>query len=565
MNTKRKPQLKTQLKTQSKTQLKTQMRRLPLAMLAAACLPALAQQTPPLQENARPLPQPQARGNVPAVPNAPAAPVEAGGQQVALQRVVFTGNTRIGSDALLAALGPVGGKSYDFAGLSALAARVTAYYQQAGYPFARAYLPQQDLSGGELHVQILEGRYGKVSAHGEEAFLRGATGFLSALPHGAIIESARLERVTLLLDDQPGARTVPLVRPGEEVGTGDLSVEVTRDHRYKGEAGLDNYGTRATGRARAHVSADADSPFMFGDQLSMQALYTEAHMWFGALAYAAPLGYGGLRGRASYTHSFYELAGSFAALGARGTADVTSLGLSYPIVRSQVRNLTLSASVDHKRLHDRQDATDTETQKSSTVVPVTLSFDVRDQLIHAGITFGALSWTRGHLQMDGGAAALDAASAGSGGGFNRFNLDLARIQSINDRLDLYARVSAQWTGRNLDASEKLGLGGVNGVRAYPNGEGYGDTGWVAQTEVRYAIGPVVPYLFYDAGRVTLSKNPWTTLDNHRALGGGGLGVRYVRDAWSGSVTVAWRSHGGGSLSDESAHTPAVLATLSYRF
>jgi hemolysin activation/secretion protein len=154
------------------------------------------------------------------------------------------------------------------------------------------------------------------------------------------------------------------------------------------------------------------------------------------------------------------------------------VGLSYPIVRSQVRNLTLSASVDHKRLHDRQDATATDTQKASTVVPVTLSFDVRDQFIHAGITFGALSWTRGKLGMNGDTQAVDAASARSAGGFNRFNLDLARIQSLNDRLDVYARVSAQWTGHNLDSSEKLGLGGVNGVRAYPNGEGYGDmAGW----------------------------------------------------------------------------------------
>ncbi|MCS0630355.1 ShlB/FhaC/HecB family hemolysin secretion/activation protein [Telluria mixta] len=540
------------------------LKLLPLAMLVAASLPALAQQTS-LQENARQLPQPRT-GTVPAVqPTPAAAPVQAGGQQVLLRRVVISGNTRIGSDALLAAIGPVEGKSFDFAGLAALAARVTAHYQQAGYPFARAYLPQQDLSSGELRIEVLEGRYGKVVAQGEPAFIGGAQGFLSALPHGDIIESGRLERVTLLLDDQPGVRTVPLVRPGEEVGTGDLLVDVKRDHRYKGEAGLDNYGTRATGRMRAHASVDVDSPFMLGDQIAAQALYTQEGMWFGSLAYSAPLGYGGLRGRASYTHSYYDLAGSFAALGARGTADVASVGLSYPIVRSQVRNLTLSASVDHKRLHDRQDATLTNTQKSSTVVPVTLSFDVRDQFLHAGITFGALSWTRGQLGMNGDTEAIDSASARSAGGFNRFNLDLARIQSLNDRLDVYARVSAQWTGHNLDSSEKLGLGGVNGVRAYPNGEGYGDMGWVAQTEVRYAVGAVVPYLFYDAGRVTLNKSPWTTLDNHRSLGGGGIGVRYARDAWAAGVTVAWRSHGGASQTDDATHSPAVLANVAYRF
>ena len=98
-----------------------------------------------------------------------------------------------------------------------------------------------------------------------------------------------------------------------------------------------------------------------------------------------------------------------------------------------------------------------------------------------------------------------------------------------------------------------------------DGEGYGDTGWVAQTEVRYAVGPVVAYLFYDAGRVTLNKSPWTTQDNHRALAGGGIGVRYVRDAWSGGLTVAWRSHGGASVTDDATHSPSVLATVAYRF
>jgi len=38
---------------------------------------------------------------------------------------------------------------------------------------------------------------------------------------------------------------------------------------------------------------------------------------------------------------------------------------------------------------------------------------------------------------------------------------------------VYGRVSAQWASKNLDSSQKFGLGGPNGVRAYPSGEGYG--------------------------------------------------------------------------------------------
>ena len=538
-----------------------------MTILVSACLPALAQQmpdTPLLQENARPLPRPAANG-APVVQLAAPTQAAQGGAQVTLRRIEFLGNDHVSSQALLAALGPVEGKSYDFAGLTALATRLNLWYQQAGYPFARAYLAQQDLSDGVLKIKIFEGRYGQVVAHGEPDFVPGAQGFLAALPKGALIENGGLERVTLLLDDQPGMRTTPLVRPGQEIGTGDLLVEVQRDHRYKGEAGLDNFGTRATGRTRAHVSADADSPFMMGDQVSFQALYTDQHMWFGSLAYNAPLGHDGLRGKASYTHSYYALGDSFAALGASGTADVASLGLSYPLVRSQMRNLIVSASVDHKRLHDRQAATDSGSDKSSTVVPVNLSFDVRDQFIYAGITYGALSWVRGQLDLDAASQAIDSGSAHSAGSFSKINFDLARIQSLSKQVDLYARVSVQWADTNLDPSEKLGLGGVNGVRAYPNGEGYGDSGWLAQGELRYTMGSLAPFLFYDAGRVTLQKTPWMDATNHRSIAGAGLGVRYGGEHWSASLVAAWRTRGGAPQSDSARGTPSVLGNATYRF
>jgi len=544
---------------------------LPMTLFVSACMPALAQQLPDagtlLQENARTLPQPANRAAhplrvVPALQPAAQAP---GGVHITLQRITIAGNTQIPSAELLTDLGPITGKTYDFAGLSALAARITSCYQQAGYPFARAYLPQQDLSAGELRIEILEGHFGLVQATGDKTFTSGAQGFLSALPKGGLIEAHMLERTTLLLNDQPGVVTAPLMRPGEEVGTGDLIVDVQRDHRYKGEAGIDNFGTLATGRARLHASLDADSLFMLGDQLSVQALYTDAHMWFGSVAYAAPISYSGLRGRASYTHSFYELAGNFAALGARGTADVASLGMSYPIVRSQSHNLIVSASVDHKSLHDHQAATSSSSDKGSMVVPVNVSFDQRDQFIYAGITYGAISWVHGHLGLDSASEAMDSASAHTAGAFSKLNVDLARVQSINRKLDLYGHLSVQRAANNLDPSEKLGLGGVNGVRAYPNGEAYGDNGWLAQAEVRYAIGTAVPFVFYDIGRIDISKSAWTTTSNRRTLAGSGVGVRFTDAAWTGGITLAWSTQGGASQSEPSTHTPTLLANLTYRF
>lgn len=198
-------------------------------------------------------------------------------------------------------------------------------------------------------------------------------------------------------------------------------------------------------------------------------------------------------------------------------------------------------------------------------MPINVSFDVRDQFVYAGITYGAVSWVHGRLGLDSASEGMESASARTAGSFSKQNIDLARIQSLNRRIDLFGCLSVQRAANNLDPFEKLGLGGVNGVRAYPNGEAYGDNGWLAQTEVRYATGAAVPFIFYDMGRIDFSKSSWTTTGNRRSLAGTGVGVRHTDAAWSAGMTLAWRTQGSDSQSQPSAHTPTFLANLSCRF
>ncbi len=528
---------------------------------------ALAQQSAQsLQENGqRALREPTPAAPLPLPPPAPPATIPPGGLTVTLKQVTISGNSLIPQEELVAALGPAIGQTFDFAGLNALADKLSAYYRNAGYPFARAYLPQQDLQQGSLRIEVLEGRYGAITTHGDKNLAPAAQRFLSPLKPGSVIESHQLERVTLILDDQPGVRSTPVVRPGKDVGTGDLAIKVQRDHRYAGEIGVDNNGTRYTGRNRAHANLDIDSPFTLGDQLSFQGMYTNEQMWFGSASYAIPLSASGLRGRVGYNRSYYALADSFAALNASGTAKVSSAGLSYPLVRSQRRNVTLSAMLEHKRLRDQQGATNTGSDKFSNSVPLAVNFDMRDTLLRGGVTYGALTWTSGRLNLDDAQLATDSATARSDGQFNKVNLDLARIQSVAEHFDVYGRISAQWASKNLDSSQKFGLGGRNGVRAYPSGEGYGDAGVMAQVELRYAFGSLMPYVFYDVGRITSNRDPWTSEINHRTLAGAGLGLRYDDRAFNASLIAARRTVGGPARSEPHESQTTVWVNVGYRF
>lgn len=541
-----------------------------LILALAAWLPAAAsaQQIPNagriLQEQATepqpPAPSPELNLSSP-VPGT----VAPGGPQASVTRIDLTGSQAFSNGQLLARLGDYQGKSYDLAGMQELANQLTRYYRDAGYPFARVYLPAQGLENGVLRLQVVEGRYGEVKTEGDAALAARAQSYLNPLKPGDIIESASLERAALLLSDLPGVTVSPIIRPGQQLGTGDLAVQVERGDRVNGSVGLDNQGNRYTGQYRANAALSINSPFMLGDQITLRAQRTSEDLNYGDVGYSAPLGSSGLRGRVGYGYTGYELGKEFSDLDAHGSAKVASVGLSYPLIRSQSRNLTIGIDFMHKKLRDDYRAAEIEQNKFSNSVPIAAQFDVRDSLGGGGLTYGALSWTPGTLKLDGNLATADSLSANSAGHYSKLNLDIARLQSVSSRWSLFGRFSGQWTNDNLDSSEDFGLGGPAGVRAYPVGEGYGDRGWLAQLEVRYAAGAVTPFAFYDAGRVEISSHPWQAGENFRRIAGAGVGARVAVGGWRGEATVAWRTDGGAPQSDSQDHKPLFWVSAQYLF
>jgi hemolysin activation/secretion protein len=489
-----------------------------------------------------------------------------GGVTVTLQSVRFEGNTVFSAEQLSSTLGVVTGKSFDMAGLQALAQRLSEHYRAGGYPFARAYLPEQKFADGVLTLNVLEGRYGQVSTAGDAALAVPARRFLVHLEPGAVIETAALERATLVLNDLPGIKTVPLVRPGQELGAGDLVVEVSRTPEWRGDVGMDNYGNRSTGEYRLRLNLTVDGPFAFGDQLNLRSLVSHEGQWLGNLSYSLPIGGSGLRGNIGQAHTYYELGQQFASLGATGTADITTLGLSYPLIRSHQSNLSLTATYQHKQLEDKLGAVGTKSNKTSGVLPLTLQFDHRDTFAGGGISYGSLVFTAGNLDLDQAQKTVDITTAQTNGRFQKWSLDVARVQATPvPHLTLYGRVSAQWANKNLDSSEDFGLGGPSGVRAYPGGEGFGDEGWLTQFEARYQIGAFAPYAFTDAGRVTINHTPWSADTNFRELGGTGVGVRYNNGTWNVDASLAWRNLGDKPTSDTADRNPRAWVTLGWRF
>lgn len=545
-------------------------------LIAAMASPAAAlAQTPPVDAGQTtqdlrtpvdpPRPSPSLRIEGPALSEA-----EPGGPTVTVGRVAWRGNTVISSDTLDEVASEYIGQDLDLAALRTLANTISRYYRDQGYLFARAFVPPQTVDDGTVEIEVVEGRYGRIIVDGHPDLVRGARGYLSRLQPGDVIHGDRLERHTLLLSDQPGVRSSPVMQPGQEAGEGDLRVRIDRGRRYDGDITLDSYGNRYTGRHRARINAALNSPFTFGDRLSASLMYTEEEMVYGSVRYALPVGRDGVRVSVGHTRTDYELGREFAPIGATGIAEITELGISYPLIRSQRTNLTPEATLSYKNLRDEVELAGIRETKTSWVLPLMMSFDHRDDWLgSAGLTYGRVGVTLGKLSLGDVLKAQDEA-AGTDGSFEKANLEVIRIQSLPENFSLYLRASGQYAGDNLDSSESFSLGGAHGVRGYPSGEGSGDRGWLSQVELRHELNQwapfqMTPYVFYDTGRVTINAEDYNADSNSRTISGAGAGSRFRYQQFDANLTLAWRTNGGEPQSDQVDNRPILWSELRFRF
>ncbi|TYL47471.1 ShlB/FhaC/HecB family hemolysin secretion/activation protein [Marinomonas sp. IMCC 4694] len=487
-----------------------------------------------------------------------------GGPQAVLRALRLTGLSVFTEAEVLLSLGDITDKSYDLAGYRALANTISQFYRDRGYPFAKAYIPAQSMKEGELRIDVLEGQYGRATVKSTKDIQVSGQGYLSSIMAGEVIESSKLERISLIMNDLPGYKALPSISPGEQPGTANLNVLLVPEELFSGDVTVDNQGSRYTGYNRVQTGVKRSRLWTLGDEITARAMYTDENMVFGYLGYSLPVMPNGLRANATYSRTEYSLGREYESLDAIGSSAVYSVGLSYPLIRSQLTNVNAKVNLERKELMDFYRSANSKLSKSVNSIPLALSFDTRDQYLGGGITYGALTLGIGNLSNDED-------TVNSDGDFVKTTLDIARIQSLPAGFSLFVKGSAQQANKNLDSSEDLYLGGTNAVRAYPSGEaginGGGDEGYYTQLELRYSINEYTPYVFYDAGRVsTYAKPTASLLTETRNLAGAGFGLKYQRGDWSADIFAAWKKVGGASVSDiYDDASPRVLGSLTYRF
>lgn len=467
-------------------------------------------------------------------PQGSAAPAP-GSVKIQVNSLSLTGQTLYSEAELLGATGFIVGQELSLGELQQMAARIAAFYHEKGYFVAQAYLPAQEIEQGAVAIAVVEGRYGDISLRNQSKLTdRQAKSSLQGLNSGEVIESSKLESRLLLLSDTPGVNVRSTLVPGASVGAADLIVDVVPGQTLTGSIDADNAGNYYTGEYRLGATLNINNLAGLGDVATLRVLHGFDGLDYARAAYQ--MQFGKLTAGVAYSHMEYELGKQFSDLDANGSANVASVFVSYPLLRSRRSNLYAQVGYDYKTFEDRVDVIPLVSDKNINVLMSSLRGDHRDDFGGGGVTAGSLTWSTGALDIETPETRnADALTARTNGHYDKLGMQVMRIQRVTDRVSLYGSVSGQIASKNLDSSEQMSLGGMYGVRAYPQGEAFGDEGYLATLEARLLVaqlsyqqlGQVHLIGFVDGGSVTLHKDPWDGSDNSRTLSGAGVGVNWI--------------------------------------
>jgi hemolysin activation/secretion protein len=504
------------------------------------------------------------------------------GLKIEVKAFRFSGLTVVRESDLQAEVKSFIGPDKSFDDLQSAVDAVSEHLQRKGYVVGQAFLPEQKIENGIVEIAVLEGRLGRVRVDMEPdvpVSRRMIEGLLSPLKPGTILHRDVVERSLFLVSDLRGLTVRSIVEPGGSPGTSDIVLKIAATRRVDGTAEFDNHVSRFTGDYRLGGSINFNSPLKRGDLLSFRGLLGlpggNRDLDFGRVSYLTPVGNYGTKVGVAYLRLNYHIGtGLFDLLDLGGRSEVVSGFALHPIVRTRNFNLFGQASFDVRYFEDVAAAAGTGSQRRTHVGGFSLVGDTRDAHLRGGINNFSLGVTQGDLDLRSANvfAADQAPTTGlrTAGGYTRINFSASRLNTLAENTVAYFSYGYQWASKNLDASEKIGLGGPTAVRAYAIGEATSDEAHLFTAEVRtnlpqpgFMPGNLVGLAFFDWAHGRLNKNPLPpqTPSNIRTLSGVGVGVTWTKtDDFLVRGTLAWRLT-GNPISEPDDKKPRLFFQL----
>jgi len=463
--------------------------------------------------------------------------------KIKISQFNFTGNTVISNEQLKDLTSEFIGKELSYDDLKDVLRLISNFYQKYLGFWARAILPEQDINNGNIKIQIIEGRLGKVIINSDEKELNldkeVARKFVeNKISREEILNIDQIENNIRNLNAIPGIQAVASLEAGQDVGETDIIVQLQNKKNISATLQADSYGSRSSGRARGTALVNFDSLLKEGEQFTIQKVHTIGSD-YNAAAASFRIGYDGTRALLRASKIRYDLGDPFSSTNPTGNSSELSASIQKPLGSIDSTNLNSNFTVSESN-YENKNNTPSNTQKKITRAVAALNFNRPDNFYKGGVNYGSISGTVGDLAD----SSTTSRTKNADGNFSKTSLSLSRSQRVSERDIIQANFSSQYAFKNLDSAEQFSLGGPYGIRAYPNSEGQGDHGMMINLELKHGFNESLEgILFYDWGRIQLNQNTYsgwnssnTRLKNIYELQGTGVGLNWNINA---GVRVSW--------------------------
>ena len=422
-------------------------------------------------------------------------------------------------------LKPFIGKPLSLSLIADAQAAIAGVYRRAGYPFVSVTIPPQEITGGVLNLRVMEFGFGQVTARGVEGERARSLVAQVNAPAGGRISSAGVNEDLDWLNRSPFRRVQGLFSPGSEVGRSDLALEVTRGKPWQVYAGYSNTGASGTDRDRFNLGAGFAIPGIDGAFGSYQL--TASPDLFDDFGGVFPK-------HDDHRARYVSHSGSLVVpLGGRQAIDFSP---GFIATRQESGLFTFDTSIVELPLYYRS--------ALSNILPGVYGGEV-----YAGIEYKQMSRDTFFADIpvgdanaelfqfglgvaksfsdDHGSTKLDLHVKANPGGIVADNSDsawnsysngavtdvsyaylggsLTRQTELGHDFQLNSDVLFQLAGQALPDTERLALGGLDGVRGYDLSDAVADTGIIIRNELRTpVVSPtgqdrLSPFAFLDLG------------------------------------------------------------------
>ena len=404
--------------------------------------------------------------------------------EIVVDGFAIEGENPLTAEATAAVLDPFRGSYAGIDGLLGATDALQSALNEAGYAFRRVILPPQTLSGGTVTLKIVAIEIAAVKVEGNQHFSdQNVLASVPGIRPGMAPERRSLSAALELVNQHPSKTVSVRLRESDSADAVDAVIDVEDQKPWRVFSGVNNIGSRQTGRTRATFGFQYTN--LFARDHSFTASYTTSPentddvMQAGA-SYELPLYFANGKVSAFFSESDVDV-GNIAGFQVSGAGRFWGVSFTRLLARhgAYAHEWTLG-------IQDRFFENTINFRTASTLIPVGNNVRSYPLTLSYRGKFEAPSWIGDfdasysrNLQL--GDNNNDRAYAAS-----RTEADAEwDVLRVNANLNYFlprdwllrTQLNAQWTNEPLVSGEQFGLGGERSIRGLDERAVLGDSGY----------------------------------------------------------------------------------------